>query len=401
MTSVSTPAILLAFANDRDDRARYLRNLAEEARQVQRALAAAEGRGHCELVLRQNVTAADILDVFQDALPGSYRHLPLRRPCRRLSAAAGDGRGQPGRGERRWVGSLPGPTARAELVFLNGCSTEGQVLDLLAAGVSAVIATDQAVDDAAATGFAVRFYQGLAGGASIAAAFEQARAALDMQGGRIFRDIGAAEEVQKSGVPWRLHIRHGAETVADWSLPQAVGDPLFGLPALPPLDMPDKPYRYLHHYRREDAWVFFGRDREIRAVRPGHRDGRPAHRAFYGQSGVGKSSLLAAGLLPRLEDSHEVRYARRSGPGLLGTLAAALKRAGRIWPLPGARGNGGRPAAAGDPGPGGGAVHPAQQPAARRDGPLPGRTGEPLRRSGAATGRPADPGLPQGVAGRD
>ena len=46
---------------------------------------------------------------------------------------------------------------------------------------------------------------------------------------------------------------------------------------------------------------------------------------FYGQSGVGKSSLLAAGLLPRLEDSHAVRYARRDqAAGLLGTLAAAL-----------------------------------------------------------------------------
>ena len=46
---------------------------------------------------------------------------------------------------------------------------------------------------------------------------------------------------------------------------------------------------------------------------------------FYGQSGVGKSSLLAAGLRPRLEDSHEVRYARRDqAQGLLGTLAVAL-----------------------------------------------------------------------------
>lgn len=330
MTSVSTPAILLAFANDRDDRARYLRNLAEEARQVQRALAAAEGRGHCELVLRQNVTAADILDVFQDA---RYRdriaifHFGGHADGYRLllETAAGSPAAANAGGLARFLA----PQRGLELVFLNGCSTEGQVLDLLAAGVSAVIATDQAVDDAAATGFAVRFYQGLAGGASIAAAFEQARAALDMQGGRIFRDIGAAEEVQKSGVPWRLHIRHGAETVADWSLPQAVGDPLFGLPALPPLDMPDKPYRYLHHYRREDAWVFFGRDREIRALydRVTAMDGPPIV-LLYGQSGVGKSSLLAAGLLPRLEDSHEVRYARRDqAQGLLGTLAAALKSA--------------------------------------------------------------------------
>ncbi len=52
------PILFLAFANDRDDRARTLRNLAEEARQVQRALAAAEQYGHCELVTRQNTPPA-------------------------------------------------------------------------------------------------------------------------------------------------------------------------------------------------------------------------------------------------------------------------------------------------------------------------------------------------------
>ena len=34
MTTITRPILLLPFANDRDDRARYLRNLAEEARQV-------------------------------------------------------------------------------------------------------------------------------------------------------------------------------------------------------------------------------------------------------------------------------------------------------------------------------------------------------------------------------
>ena len=45
------PILFLAFTNDHDDRVRYLRNLAEEARQVQRTLAVAEQRGHCELAL--------------------------------------------------------------------------------------------------------------------------------------------------------------------------------------------------------------------------------------------------------------------------------------------------------------------------------------------------------------
>ncbi|MCB0185689.1 MAG: CHAT domain-containing protein, partial [Caldilineaceae bacterium] len=50
-----------------------------------------------------------------------------------------------------------------ELVFLNGCSTQPQVQGLLDAGISAVIATAQAIDDAVATRFAECFYQSLAG----------------------------------------------------------------------------------------------------------------------------------------------------------------------------------------------------------------------------------------------
>ena len=61
------PIIFLAFANDRDDRARYLRNLAEEARRLREALAPAERAGLCQVVVRQNATVQEIFDVFQDA----------------------------------------------------------------------------------------------------------------------------------------------------------------------------------------------------------------------------------------------------------------------------------------------------------------------------------------------
>ena len=54
MTSTAKPILVLGFANDRDDRAPNLRNLAEKARQVQRILVATDQRGLCELVVRQN-----------------------------------------------------------------------------------------------------------------------------------------------------------------------------------------------------------------------------------------------------------------------------------------------------------------------------------------------------------
>ena len=68
MTTKDTkPVIFLAFANDRGGNIGYLRNLPEEARQVQAALAAAPQAGLCEVVVHQNVTVETVCDVFQDA----------------------------------------------------------------------------------------------------------------------------------------------------------------------------------------------------------------------------------------------------------------------------------------------------------------------------------------------
>src|SRR5437667_146371 len=95
-------------------------------------------------------------------------------------------------------------------------------------------------------------------------------------------------------------------TRADWprSSPRS---PLFGLPGLLRVDLPAKPYRHVECFRREDAEVFFGRGQDIAALfrRVTGPDGDPVL-LFYGQSGVGKSSVLDAGLLPRLEQVHEV-----------------------------------------------------------------------------------------------
>ncbi len=121
--SRNKPLIFLDFANDRSDGLRYLRNLPQEARLLQDALRPAEQAGLCEVVLRQNVTLDQVLDVFQDA---RYRH-------------------------------------RIALFHY--------------AGVATVIATAQAIDDAVAAGLADRFYRRLAGGAGIETAFNEAESA--------------------------------------------------------------------------------------------------------------------------------------------------------------------------------------------------------------------------------
>jgi hypothetical protein len=59
------PLIFLAFANDKVDNARYLRNLPLELDGIRKALQPAVREGLCEVIERANVTIEQIFDVFQ------------------------------------------------------------------------------------------------------------------------------------------------------------------------------------------------------------------------------------------------------------------------------------------------------------------------------------------------
>lgn len=101
------------------------------------------------------------------------------------------------------------------------------------------------------------------------------------------------------------------------------------------------PYCGLRAFDFEHADIFFGRDREVSAVLARLREQAAAGRAFvlvFGSSGVGKSSLVRAGVLPRLVDprtpSHDISLWRRvifrpseaNDADLFGALASALGR---------------------------------------------------------------------------
>lgn len=107
-------------------------------------------------------------------------------------------------------------------------------------------------------------------------------------------------------------------------------DPCFGLPGLPRQPLPAEPFRYLAWFTAKEAEVFFGRNREIRQTYERlTSDDSPPVTLLYGQSGVGKSSFLDAGLAPRLRWYHDVHYVRRdAGSSLVQTLCKALEQAG-------------------------------------------------------------------------
>ena len=99
------------------------------------------------------------------------------------------------------------------------------------------------------------------------------------------------------------------------------------------LPLPPSPFRRLAWYREEDARIFFGRNKEIKDLLDTikHPDTAPVI-LFCGESGIGKSSLLHAGVLPQLKcapkKTHEVVYLRRDQSlGLSETLAQGLETA--------------------------------------------------------------------------
>jgi hypothetical protein len=133
------------------------------------------------------------------------------------------------------------------------------------------------------------------------------------------------EIVDDHGFPWEF--RAGDERVGLWSLPEAAANPEFGLPDLPERDLPESPFQGMSRFAAEHAGVFFGRGYQVRELYEQINDPTgPPLVLLHGASGVGKSSLLEAGLVPRLESGgHAVRYRRREQhKGLTLTLCDAL-----------------------------------------------------------------------------
>jgi ABC-type taurine transport system ATPase subunit len=75
---------------------------------------------------------------------------------------------------------------------------------------------------------------------------------------------------------------------------------------------PSSPFVGLAPYREEDAEYFFGRESETRVIIANLRSER--FTVLYGPSGVGKSSVLGAGVLPELR-RQVLRHRRSAAAG--------------------------------------------------------------------------------------
>lgn len=349
---IDTPPIaLLAFANDRTGQQAYLKEIAEERREIGKLFEEAEREGLCRKEILPDATARDIVDAFQNP---AWRdrivlfHFSGHADSERLLFEAEDGGTAAVAGMD--LAAFLGRQASLALVFLNGCATAGHVEALLSAGTQAVIGTRRKVDSIAACRFALVFYRALVQNrSSLRQAYEEAHAGARLIAGASSRGLSYPGHTPVTpALPaslWELHIRPGAEAAAnDWRLHD--DDPLRDWPLPANLPLPAEPYLNLQSFRREHAGIFFGRGAQIRHLCQllTHPDTAPIV-LLCGQSGVGKSSLLAAGLLPRLESrfavlhlectpAHDVaaRFTERIGNGE--TLAAAWRESERTAPRP-------------------------------------------------------------------
>lgn len=134
------------------------------------------------------------------------------------------------------LAALLGQMPNLQLVFLNGCSTQGQVEQLLKAGVKAVIGTSVPVRDDIATEFSIGFYQALAAGQHVTDAYLAGRGRVLMMRNNISipekgvrladlvstevstRAEGGAELHTSDALPWGLFEKED-DGIIEWKLP--------------------------------------------------------------------------------------------------------------------------------------------------------------------------------------
>lgn len=205
--------VFLSFANQQND---LLSTLQEEDDALNRLLAPRAKAQHF-LLHRESFAT---LEKLASALTMHRDELVLflfSGHAGRDALLLGDGRAD-ALGIARMLGQCP----QLKLVFLNGCSTQGQVAQLLAAGVPVVLATSAPVSDRKAAFFSTRFFEALAQQFTLHDAFQMASGALEagfpgLQPGQ-HRDVDTGEAAAAEPA-WGLFCKDENEHLLDWKLP--------------------------------------------------------------------------------------------------------------------------------------------------------------------------------------
>ncbi|MGB0523344.1 MAG: hypothetical protein ACPGJS_10320 [Flammeovirgaceae bacterium] len=217
------PVIFIAFANEALHEPGRLRNLQLEQSEIRQVLFEAQKQGLCELVDRSAVTIDELIDVFQhykDRIHvfhfGGHANswqLLLNAPDKQGTHAA----------HSEGLAQFLAQQNNLKLIFLNGCSTQQQALDLIQHTESCIIGTTASVNDTVARKVAVRFFKGIAAQLSIEKAWEAAKQLIHIDYGTanvrdlMWEGIETPQGEASQENLWELYAQNPSSTA--WKLP--------------------------------------------------------------------------------------------------------------------------------------------------------------------------------------
>lgn len=213
---MNPPVVYLAFANDKQQS--HLELLDRERKNISQKLIPLQSDQYIQLISESAATIDDLIHYFtifnNNIIIFHYGGHAGNKEIFLQDASA----------NAQGLAKLLATQSELKLVFLNGCSTKGQVEHLLKLGIKAIIATNVAIGDGTATDFATHFYSALSEMQSIEEAFNTAAAGYQMKKNKaavITRSLDIFDEIEEVAdeMPWALHIHPDHQNALQWKLP--------------------------------------------------------------------------------------------------------------------------------------------------------------------------------------
>ena len=367
MPQKALPVIFLAFANSHYEE-EHLPFLIKEKNNIRQALHSVNKR-ICEVIIESDITFDRIVEVFQENKNNVVIfHYAGHADIENWHLK--DERGETKKAYSEGFVSFLAQQEGLNLVFLNGCLTKNQAKRLRNRGIPVVIGTSRSISDETASKISRKFYEGLGKGISLKKSWSAAIDFIKTEKGeRKLRIIDAFYEEEKKEIKpapiqisailphtmrkgkflkkfrskttdlfdrrvrkgnsriidsfyekneendsiegsWQILYDESSNIFADsWDLPSISNSPLFGLP-LPRryyFNFPESPYLGFEPYEESEASIYWGRGREIWELFSKICDIYPVI-LLHGENFVGKTSLVRAGLIPRISDQIVTNY---------------------------------------------------------------------------------------------
>lgn len=217
------PIIFLAFANDREDIANYLKYLPQESEGVKDALKVnpkGEGKNYI-LIKETRLTSDKLVKIFLDAsvkneiaiwhYGGHSDNFQLLLEDSNKGNANAHGKGL----IEFFKNAKRDYQQNLHLIFLNGCTNE-QLAQELKNFIPVVIGTTFEIDDDLAAEFATFFYYALANGHSIQVAFNAAKSKQYIDKGDTLRGNYRNNTEESTTEPWQIY--YNKEEDLEWKI---------------------------------------------------------------------------------------------------------------------------------------------------------------------------------------